>query len=125
VAGGAVLTKTTALESLGLEDLAHMELVLAARFRRVPEVDLAMAEALASRGHVVEAQAIAAEYMEDRPRAPLAFWQLSYARPYSATVRAAAEEFDLDPLLIWAIMRQESRFDPQALSYVPTSGPEA
>jgi soluble lytic murein transglycosylase len=122
VAGGAVLTKTVALESLGLEDLAHMELVLAARFRRVPELDLAMAEALASRGDVVEAQAIAAEYMEDRSRAPLAFWQLSYPRPYSATVRATAAEYDLDPLLIWAIMRQESRFDPQALSYAGARG---
>jgi soluble lytic murein transglycosylase len=121
-AGGDILDKVEVLESLGREDLAHMELVLTARFRRAPEVDLAMAEALASRGHIVEAQAIAAAYMEDHPRAPLAFWQLSYPRPYSATVRAAAAEFDVDPLLIWAIMRQESRFDPQALSYVGARG---
>jgi soluble lytic murein transglycosylase len=121
-AGGEILDKVATLESLGRRDLAHMELVLAAQFRRAPEVDLAMAEALASRGHVVEAQAIAEGYMEDHPRAPLAFWQLSYPRPYSATVEAAAVEFDVDPLLIWAIMRQESRFDPDALSYVGARG---
>jgi soluble lytic murein transglycosylase len=121
-AGGDILEKARALESLGRQDLAREELVFAARFRRAPEVDLAVAEALASRGHVVEAQAIAEAYVEDHLRAPLAFWQLSYPRPYSATVEAAAVEFDLDPLLIWAIMRQESRFDPEALSYVGARG---
>jgi soluble lytic murein transglycosylase len=127
-AGGDILDKVQALESLGCEDLAHRELVFAARFRRAPEVDLAMAEALASRGHTVEAQSIAEAYVstepgpEDRPRAPLVFWQLSYPRPYSATVHAAAEEFDVAPLLIWAVMRQESRFDPDAVSYVGARG---
>jgi len=121
-AGSDVLDKTRALESIGREDLAHKELVFAAQFRRAPEVDLAMAEALASRGYIVEAQAIAAAYIKDHPRAPVAFWQLSYPTPYSATVEAAAGEFDLDPLLLWAIMRQESRFDPEALSYVGARG---
>ena len=121
-AGGDVLDKASALESIGREDLAHLELLLAAQFRRAPEVDLAMAEALASRGYVVDAQAIAEAYVEDHPRAPLAFWQLSYPTPYSATVEAAAAEFDVDPLLIWAVMRQESRFDPEALSYVGARG---
>jgi soluble lytic murein transglycosylase len=121
-AGGDILDKARALEVIAREDLAHMELVLAARFRRAPEVDLAMAEALASRGQVVDAQAIAEEHIEDGPRAPLTFWQLSYPRPYSATVEAAAAEFDVDPLLIWAVMREESRYDPEALSYVGARG---
>ncbi|MBL7064325.1 MAG: transglycosylase SLT domain-containing protein [Anaerolineae bacterium] len=121
-AGDDVLDKAWALESLGREDLAHKEFVLAARFRRAPEVDLAMAEPLASRGYVVEAQAIAEAYIEDHPRAPLAFWQLSYPRPYSATVEAAAAEFDVDPLLLWAIMRQESRYDPEAFGYAGERG---
>lgn len=121
-AGGDILDKARALELIGREDLAHMELVLAARFWRAPEMDLAMAEALASRGHVVDAQAIAEEYIEDHPRAPLAFWQLSYPRPYSATVESEAAEFDVDPLLIWAVMREESRYDPEALSYVGARG---
>jgi soluble lytic murein transglycosylase len=121
-ASGDVPDKARALELIGREDLARMELVLAARFRRAPEVDLAMAEALASKGYVVDAQAIAEEYIEDHLRAPLAFWQLSYPRPYSATVEAAAAEFDVDPLLIWAVMREESRYDPEALSYAGARG---
>jgi soluble lytic murein transglycosylase len=121
-AGEDILAKARALESLGRDDLAYLELLLTAQFRRAPEVDLAMAQALASRGYVVEAQTIAEEYVESHPRAPLAFWQLSYPRPYSTTVEAAAAEFDVDPLLVWAIMRQESEFDPEALSYVGARG---
>jgi soluble lytic murein transglycosylase len=115
-ADGDILDKARALESIGRDDLAHLELVLAARFRRAPEVDLAMAEALASRGYVGDAQAVAVAYTGHDPRAPLAFWKLSYPRPYSVTVEAAAAEFHVDPLLIWAVMRQESRYDPEALS---------
>jgi len=121
-AGGDVLDKAKALESIGRADLARLELMLAARFRRAPEEDLAMAEALDSRGYVVDAQPIAEAYLEGHLRAPLAFWQLSYPRPYSATIEAAAAEFDVDPLLIWAIMRRESRFDPGAFGYVGERG---
>ena len=120
-AGGEVLDRARALELIGREDLARMELVFTAQFRRAPEVDLAMAEALASRDYVVDAQAIAAARI-DHPRAPLAFWQLSYPKPYSTTVEAAAAEFDVDPLLLWAVMREESRYDPEALSYVGARG---
>jgi soluble lytic murein transglycosylase len=121
-AASEVLDKVGALELLGCEYLATMELVFAAQSRHAPEADLAMADALALRGHVVEAQAIAEAYLEDHPRAPLAFWQLSYPRPYSATVEAEAAEFDVDPLLIWAIMRQESRYDPEAFGYAGERG---
>jgi len=121
-AGDNVLAKVKALESLGREDLAHMELVLAARFRQTPEVDLAMAQALSARGYTLDAQSIAEEYIEDHSRAPLAFWQLSYPRPYSTTVEAVATEFDVDPLLIWAVMREESRYDPNALSIADAQG---
>ena len=49
-------------------------------------------------------------------------WRLSYPRPYSDTVNAAAAEFNVDPLLIWAVMREESRFDPEAVSWVGARG---
>jgi soluble lytic murein transglycosylase len=120
--GGEVVTKAEALESIGRPDLARLELVLAARFRRAPEVDLAMARALASRGYVLDAQPIAERTIGERGRAPRAFWELSFPRPYSATVMAAAAEFDVDPHLIWSVMRQESRFDPAAFGYVAERG---
>jgi len=120
--GSDILEKAQALEAIGRRDLARLELELTAQSQRVPEVDLGMAEALASRGHVHDAQAIAAMYIEEHPRAPLAFWELSYPRPYSTTVEAVATEFDVDPLLIWSVIREESRYDPEALSYVGARG---
>ena len=120
--GGLILKKVGALELIGRDDLAHLELLLGARFWKAPEVDLAMAEALAERGHLTDAQAVAEEYIEDHSRAPVVFWELSYPRPYSDTVESAAAEFELDPLLIWAVMRQESRYDPEALSYAGARG---
>jgi soluble lytic murein transglycosylase len=120
--GDEILAKAQALEAIGRDDLARLELILASRFRRAPEADLAMAEALASRRYVVDAQEIAATYVVERPQAPLEFWELAYPRPYSTTVEAAAAEFDVDPLLLWAVMREESRYDPEALSYVGARG---
>jgi soluble lytic murein transglycosylase len=120
--GEDIVTKAQALESIGRDDLARLELILASHFRRAPEVDLVMAEALASRGYVVDAQEIAATYVVEHPQAPLDFWELAYPRPYSTTVEAAAAEFSVDPLLLWAVMREESRYDPEALSYVGARG---
>ena len=121
--GGAdILARADALESIGRQDLAHLELVLASRSRRAPEVDLAMAEGLSARGDVGDAEAVAEKYVKDHDRAPLEIWQLSYPRAYSDTVASAASEFGVDPLLVWAVLREESRFDPEALSYAGARG---
>jgi soluble lytic murein transglycosylase len=121
-AGQDILAKARALTVIGRADLAHLELVLAARNAGAPEVGLAMAQALAAAGDVSAAQEIAATYVGDHPYAPAAFWQLSYPQPYSATVRAAAKEFGVDPLLVWSVMRAESRYDAEALSSVGARG---
>ena len=120
--GEEIVKKAAALESIGREDLAYLELFLAARFRQRPESDLTMAQALSARGYVVEAQSIATAFIDERGKAPLAFWRLSYPQPYSETVKAEAAKFGVDPLLIWAIMRQESRFDVKARGYAGERG---
>lgn len=121
-AGQDILAKARALTVIGRADLAHLELILAARNAGAPEVGLAMAQALVAAGDVSAAQEIAATYVGDHPYAPAAFWQLSYPQPYSATVRAAAKEFGVDPLLVWSVMRAESRYDAQALSSAGARG---
>lgn len=42
------------------------------------------------------------------------FYKLSYPREFSEYVEAAADEYDLDPALIYAVIRTESGFDAQA-----------
>lgn len=121
-AGTDYMERASALESIGRTDLARLELVLAAKSRTAPEIDLAVASALASRGYVLESQAIAEKYIREHHRAPLAFWQLSYPKPFADAVTAAGAEFQVDPLLIWAVMREESRFDPDAASFAGARG---
>lgn len=47
---------------------------------------------------------------------------MAYPRAYKKIVDEVAEEFDLPPYLIWAIMRQESRYKPGAVSYTDAVG---
>jgi len=121
-AGTEVLSKTVALESLGLEDLARRELIMAARFDGRPVARAAYAQALFDRGHLLDAQRVAERMLQDVPRAPLSLWRLAYPKPYEGEMLEAAEEFDLDPLLLWAIMHTESRYDPEALSWARAQG---
>lgn len=43
-------------------------------------------------------------------------WALAYPRAYWPTVARWARHFRVDPFLVLAVMREESRFDPQAVS---------
>ena len=121
-AGEEIMAKVAALDAIGRSDLALQELELAARFATAAEMKLAMAQALMGRGELTQAQGSASGYLQDQPYAPAAIWELSYPRPYSATVEAAAAEFEVDPLLIWSVMRAESVYDPEALSGVGARG---
>ena len=121
-AGTEVLSKTVALESLGLRELARRELIMAARFDTRPEARAAYAQALFDRGYLLDAQRVAEGVLHEVQKAPLSLWRLAYPKPYAEEVLAAAKEFDLDPLLLWAIMHTESRYDPEALSWSRAQG---
>ena len=47
---------------------------------------------------------------------------LIYPRAYDNIVSQWAEKFNISPLWIWAVMRQESRFNPRAVSVVNAKG---
>ena len=48
--------------------------------------------------------------------APPAFWQLLFPLPYEKDLVRNAKQQSLDPYMMAALIRQESEFDPQALS---------
>ena len=50
------------------------------------------------------------------------FWQLVYPRPFWNDISTAASSTDVDPALLLSLMRQESRFDPEARSPVGAIG---
>ena len=56
------------------------------------------------------------------PAPPIAFQRLRFPTPYPELVAAQAREHGVDPRLIYALMRQESLFDPLATSWVGARG---
>ena len=53
---------------------------------------------------------------------PEDFYALVYPRPFVQAVNSAAGRHDLDPAFMFSLMRQESRFDPNARSLVGALG---
>lgn len=51
-----------------------------------------------------------------REAAPRRFWELAFPFPYRDLIQREARKHGLDPLLVAALIRQESEFDPDAVS---------
>lgn len=111
------------LEGLGEAADATRELAAAAGASspedRVPIVALLgrqyLAQGQVSRG-VGQAEEVAQELVRAGRPLPLALWELLYPRADWTEVTRASSRTGVDPYLLAAIIREESRFDPQALS---------
>jgi soluble lytic murein transglycosylase len=53
---------------------------------------------------------------------PLAYWRILYPEPWWPTIRAEAAKNNLDPYLVASLIRQESEFNPNAVSYANAWG---
>jgi soluble lytic murein transglycosylase len=53
---------------------------------------------------------------------PVAYWRVLFPRPYWQDVQRFATENNLDPSLVAALIRQESEFNPGAVSYANAYG---
>ncbi|HKU41034.1 MAG TPA: transglycosylase SLT domain-containing protein [Polyangiales bacterium] len=63
------------------------------------------------------------EAVRDAPFGPTrAIWDVLFPRPYAAEVAYAAQENELAPELIYAVMRKESAFNPSVVSYADAIG---
>lgn len=49
-------------------------------------------------------------------------WRVAYSRPYLEEVRSAASEEKLEPLFLLALVREESTFDPEIVSWAGATG---
>lgn len=57
-----------------------------------------------------------------RDAAPREFWRLVFPFPYRTRIERHSKQYDLDPFLVAALIRQESLFDPLAVSPVKAIG---
>lgn len=53
---------------------------------------------------------------------PLAYWRILFPEPWWDTIRAESAKNNLDPYLVASLIRQESEFDPSAISYANAWG---
>jgi peptidoglycan lytic transglycosylase len=120
--GPDILSASESLDRLGRADLADLEFLFCARYQRQLPVRLACLDGLAGRGRLLEAEAIAAGMLDGLPKPPLELLHIAFPRPYMDSVITSANEFGLDPLLIWSVMRVESRYNPIAVSPVGARG---
>jgi soluble lytic murein transglycosylase len=53
---------------------------------------------------------------------PLAYWRILFPEPYWDTIRAESAKHGLDPYLVASLIRQESEFNPSAISHANAYG---
>ena len=122
------LARARLLASAGLDDWAEVELRYAAQNEDQPHVmGLELATMAARRS--AQDQAIrylkryAPDYLYMRiDSAPTEFWKLAFPMPYREDLERFARQNNLDPFLVAALARQESEFNPKAVSVSSARG---
>ncbi|MBL8293011.1 MAG: lytic transglycosylase domain-containing protein [Bryobacterales bacterium] len=116
------------LSKAGLAEMAELELRFGARTDGRPGPLAVEAARIASaRGAVGQGirniKAMAPAYLTwDLSTAPQSFWKLAFPLPFRASLERHAERNSLDPYLVAALIRQESEFEPRALSRAKAMG---
>ncbi len=122
------LARIAALAAVGLREDAVDELNQASRSYAADGRSLyALAETAARAGLVPESVAVAYRLLLLSPapnayQAPTYLQRLVYPLAYLSLVRDAAAQYEIDPLLLLALMRQESVFNPRAKSSASALG---
>ncbi|HJZ97444.1 MAG TPA: lytic transglycosylase domain-containing protein, partial [Candidatus Solibacter sp.] len=113
------IERSRILRSAGLDDLADSELRYGARSDGQPaliSMELAASQAAPHLG-MRAMKSLNSDYLNlPVPAAPRQFWELLFPLPYKVDLTRAAESRNLDPFLVAGLIRQESEFDPRALS---------
>jgi len=122
-----VWLKAQALESIGFDNSAELELRAAYLTTRAPQLLLAAAEAAGAAGQynvgIVAARQLVPQ-LEARKfeEVPLDVWRIAYPMPYRDAVEREALRSKLDPMLVAGLIRQESAFNHDAVSSMAAVG---
>jgi soluble lytic murein transglycosylase len=111
----AALDLARALMTVDDGEAAVGELVFALRAAGEREDVVVLAEALQRHGEFRQSQRAAQAWVTAGDRDPR-LWRLAYPIAYPGATFAHAASFDVEPALVWAVMRQESAFSPVAVS---------
>jgi soluble lytic murein transglycosylase len=118
-AANARINRSKLLRNAGLNDLADGELRFGARNGEQPvvlAVEMANAADASYQGLRVM-KSLASDYLNlPLSGAPRQFWELLFPLPYRDALVTSARARGLDPYLLAGLIRQESEFNPEALS---------
>lgn len=123
-AAAAVLRRLDLLEEAGMEREWEAERDAAERrFSRRPVALLTLAEGLRDRGHTISAIRIGRQLLDARG----GVWdgrllRVVFPLPFRGILQREAERRDVDPMLLAALVRQESSWNPEARSWVGATG---
>lgn len=119
------LAKARLLANAGLNDYIARE--IAADPNSSSWSALAEAQIYASYGETFRAlralkRALPSAASASVPSIPLAYWRILYPKPYWDTIVAESAKNNLDPYLVASLIRQESEFNPGAISHANAYG---
>jgi soluble lytic murein transglycosylase len=118
-ATAARIERSRLLRSAGLGELADFELRFGSRVDGQPALEAMELAGAAGATHTAMRlmKSLAPEYLAlPLNAAPRRFWELLFPLPYRGDLFQNAQAVGLDPYLMAGLVRQESEFDPQALS---------
>jgi soluble lytic murein transglycosylase len=121
----ARIERSHLLRSAGLPDLADSELRFGARRDCQPALiamEIAQSSDAPHQGlHLMKA--LSPDYLNLRVAdAPRKFWELLFPLPYKSDLLRNALDRNLDPYLVAGLIRQESEFNPEAISRANAHG---
>ncbi len=119
--------RAQALRTIAFDASAEQEFRAAYATAGTPRLLWEAARSALDAGHVAVALAtvrLAYPQMEARKIAevPLVVWQTLFPLPYEFSLKRAAERNHVDPMLVAGLIRQESVFQPDAVSYAGAVG---
>lgn len=119
--------KSKLLENAGLSDFAIRELQAAEGGRDANWATLQIARIHKDNGQTHRAlqmlkRAVPSYFAIEVNSLPRFYWEGLFPRPYWTDIRRFSMENDLDPHLVASLIRQESEFNPGALSHADAMG---
>ncbi len=119
--------KAQALESIGFDTSAELELRAAYTVTRAPQLLLLAAQAAVAAGQygvgIVAVRQLVPQLEARRfDEVPVEAWRVAYPMPYRDAVEREAQRSRLDPMLVAGLIRQESAFNHEAVSSMAAVG---
>ncbi|HEY4320643.1 MAG TPA: transglycosylase SLT domain-containing protein [Gemmatimonadales bacterium] len=117
-----VFDRATLLDHLGMAPEAKLERDRLAADAHTASDFERVAQAFAAHGFAARASQLGARAVATGLSRDATLWRLIYPMPFATTLDQVAAQEHVDPLLVAAIIRQESAFDPHATSRTNARG---